>query len=210
MPQIGTWATLTFFRTDWPRIAAALASDPRPILPPEPLRFAALARTQPDATRVVILGQDPYPTRGHANGLAFSVAPDVALPRSLSNIFKELDADLGRTPPTGDLSFWADQGVLLLNSALTVPEGDAGGHAKLGWAALIQQVLAHLDPQPRAFLLWGKHAQTQANGLADHHLKIQTAHPSPLSARRGFFGSRPFSQINTWLETQGHAPIRWG
>lgn len=209
LPDIGAWATLPFFRSDWPRIAVALSNDTRSILPPEPLRFKALARTQPEQTRVVILGQDPYPTAGHANGLAFSVAPDIALPRSLRNIFKELEDDIGAAPANGDLSHWADQGVLLLNTALTVPEGDAGGHANLGWAPLIQQVLAHLDTKPRAFLLWGKYAQIQARGLADHHLRIETAHPSPLSARRGFFGSRPFSRINEWLDTQGHPAIRW-
>ena len=173
------------------------------------MRFAALERTRPDDAKVVILGQDPYPTKGHANGLAFSVAPDVALPRSLKNIFRELEDDIGTAPSTGDLSHWADQGVLLLNTALTAPEGDAGGHAKLGWAELTEQVLRRLDDTPRAFLLWGNHAQKLGAQLSEHHLKIETAHPSPLSARRGFFGSRPFSRVNIWLEAQGHAPIQW-
>ncbi len=207
--HLGAWADLPFFTEDWPRIRRHLAEETRAVLPPEPCRFAALARTQPEATRVVILGQDPYPTAGHANGLAFSVAPDIALPRSLANIFKELGSDIGKRPANGDLTPWADQGVLLLNSALSVPEGDAGGHAKLGWSTLATQVLDRLDPHPRAFLLWGRHAQKIASTLAPHHLKIETTHPSPLSASRGFFGSRPFSRVNAWLTARGEAPIDW-
>ncbi|MEO0388980.1 MAG: uracil-DNA glycosylase [Pseudomonadota bacterium] len=208
-PDVGAWSHLPFFTDDWPAIAKALDDLPRTVLPPDPLRFAALSRTQPDDVKVVILGQDPYPTRGHANGLAFSVNPDIALPRSLKNIFRELEDDIGNAPATGDLSDWADQGVLLLNTALSVPEGDAGGHAKLGWAKLTRQVLTRLDVTPRAFLLWGKHAQGFGDTLAPHHLKIETAHPSPLSARRGFFGARPFSRVNSWLVAQGQPPIRW-
>ena len=208
-PDVGAWGHLPFFTDDWPIIAKALEDDPRTILPPDLLRFAALNRTQPDDVKVVILGQDPYPTRGHANGRAFSVNPDIALPRSLKNMFRELEDDSGDAPATGDLSHWADQGVLLLNTALSVPEGDAGGHAKLGWAKLTRQVVTRLDDTPRAFLLWGKHAQGFGEALAAHHLKIETAHPSPLSARRGFFGSRPFSRVNAWLEAQDEPPIRW-
>lgn len=208
-PDIGTWADLPFFTEVWPAIATALGRDSRTILPPAPLRFAALARTQPQDTKVVILGQDPYPTAGHANGLAFSVAQGIPLPRSLKNIYRELEEDIGACPPTGDLAPWAEQGVLLLNTALTVPEGDAGGHASLGWSTLTQQVLARLDDTPRAFLLWGKHAQKLGAGLSDKHLRIETAHPSPLSARRGFFGSRPFSRVNDWLVAQGSEPIAW-
>lgn len=209
LPELGAWADLPFFSETWPKLAAVLAEDERTVLPPEPLRFAALERTQPEASRVIILGQDPYPTRGHANGLAFSVTPDTPLPRSLKNIFSEMEDDIGSAPQNGDLSHWADQGVLLLNTALSVPEGDAGGHAKLGWAELTRQVLGALDDTPRAFLLWGKHAQAHGAALSGHHLKIETAHPSPLSARRGFFGSRPFSRINAWLTEQGHSPISW-
>ncbi|MEO0945009.1 MAG: uracil-DNA glycosylase [Pseudomonadota bacterium] len=207
--NIAAWADLPFFTFDWPSIADALAAENRTILPPEPLRFAALERTQPQDTRVVILGQDPYPTKGHANGLAFSVTPETPLPRSLANIFREMEYDIGARPATGDLGHWADQGVLLLNTALTVPEGEAGGHAKLGWARLTGQVLERLDDTPRAFLLWGKHAQKLGANLGDHHLKIETAHPSPLSAARGFFGSKPFSRINAWLADQGQNPITW-
>ncbi|NNE81272.1 MAG: uracil-DNA glycosylase [Silicimonas sp.] len=208
-PDIGAWSHLEFFTNDWPRIKAAIDADHRDILPPAPQRFAALKLTPPEKTRVVILGQDPYPTPGHANGLAFSVAPDVALPRSLQNIYKELHADFGKTPENGDLSLWASQGVLLLNTSLSVPAGEAGGHAKLGWAALVGQILAHLDDLPRAYLLWGRHAQTIATNIAPHHLKISTPHPSPLSASRGFFGSRPFSRINAWLTERDDKPISW-
>jgi len=209
-PALGAWADLPFFSENWTDIARALADDTRRILPPDALRFAALERTQPDDTRVVILGQDPYPTPGHANGLAFSVTPETALPKSLKNIFAELLDDIGAAPPNGDLSPWADQGVLLLNTALSVPAGQAGAHAKLGWSVLIGQVLARLSDRPRAFVLWGKHAQGFKRHIAGaDHLFVETAHPSPLSAYRGFFGSKPFSRVNTWLETQDQPPIRW-
>lgn len=210
LPDLGEWGDLPFFRDHWPDLSARIAADPRTILPPEPLRFAALQRTQPKDTKVVILGQDPYPTPGHANGLAFSVSPETPLPKSLKNIFTELTDDIGTAPKSGDLTHWADQGVLLLNTALTVPENDAGGHANLGWRTLTDQILLRLSNQPRAFLLWGKHAQSfkpRINGEA--HLFVETAHPSPLSAYRGFFGSRPYSQINTWLTSHGQTPIRW-
>lgn len=205
------WANLRFFAETWPGIEAALKAETRDILPPAAERFRALDLTPPEATRVVILGQDPYPTPGHANGLAFSVAPGVRpLPRSLSNIFKELEADQGRAPASGDLSHWARQGVLLLNTALSVPAGEAGGHAKLGWDRLAREVLATLAAlRPMAFLLWGRPAQKAAAGIGGAHLKIETAHPSPLSARRGFFGSRPFGQVNAWLAARGEREIDW-
>ncbi|MBB97337.1 MAG: uracil-DNA glycosylase [Rhodobacteraceae bacterium] len=204
------WGDLPFFDTDWPDIAATLDADPRDILPPRGQVFAALDLCPPEATRVVILGQDPYPTPGHAHGLAFSAEPDVRpLPRSLSNIFKEMQDDLGACPPHADLRFWARQGVLLLNTVLTVPAGEAHGHKDLGWQRLTGQILARLNDTPRAFLLWGKPAQKLARDIHAPHFKIETAHPSPLSARRGFFGSRPFSRTNAWLTAQGHAPINW-
>lgn len=206
------WAHLPFFTEDWPRIEAALAADARVILPPTPQRFAALDLTPPDRVKVVILGQDPYPTPGHAHGLAFSVEPNVhPLPRSLSNIYKELQADLDVTRPTGDLRGWARQGVLLLNTALSVPSGEAGGHAKLGWQTLAEQVLAEVSARPCAFLLWGGHAQRLRPHIrTGDHLVMETAHPSPLSARRGFFGSRPFSQVNGWLTSRDKPPVDWG
>ncbi len=212
----GHWAHLPFFTDRWPDIEAKIQNDPREILPPAAQRFAALEAVTPQHVRVVILGQDPYPTPGHAHGLSFSVEPDVApLPRSLNNIYKELLDDLGATPPNGDLHFWATQGVLLLNTVLSVPAGDANGHKALGWQTLAHQVLADISARrPAAFVLWGKQAQALAPHITSpkdggQHLMIETAHPSPLSARRGFFGSRPFSTINTWLADQGDTPINW-
>ena len=206
-----TWHALPFFHENLPAIEQSLATEHRLVLPPERQVFAALDACAPQSVRVVILGQDPYPTPGHAHGLAFSVEPDVRpLPRSLNNIFKELGEDIGRTPPNGDLRFWAEQGVLLLNDVLTVPAGDARGHRRLGWQKLVPQVLDSLSNRPRAFVLWGNDARSHATRLAGHgHLVLQSAHPSPLSARRGFFGSRPFSTVNTWLKEQGQQPINW-
>ena len=207
---LGSWAELDVWHRHWPKIEAAVSADAREILPPLETRFAALQRTSPEKTRVVILGQDPYPTPGHANGLAFSVAPDVALPRSLRNIYRELEDDLGVTRPNGDLGDWADQGVLLLNTALSVPAGDANGHGKLGWHHLTREVMVKLSDHPRAFILWGAKAQGFRQFVAgEGHLFIETAHPSPLSARRGFFGSRPFSKVNDWLIGRGKEPVRW-
>lgn len=216
---LGAWAGLPFFQTRFPCIEQALRAESRDVLPPASDIFSALRLTSPDQTRVVILGQDPYPTPGHAHGLAFSVAPDVTpLPRSLSNIYKEMVSDIGQAPMTGDLRFWAKQGVLLLNTVLTVPAGVANGHKDLGWQTLTHQILAHVSTRPTAFVLWGKQAQALAPHITSptlgansgcEHLVIQTAHPSPLSARRGFFGSHPFSRINSWLSECGKPQINW-
>lgn len=208
--RLGQWSELPFFSKTYPKIVRQLQQDDRLILPPEGDRFRALELCQPNAVRVVILGQDPYPTPGHAHGLSFSVADQVSpLPKSLKNIFKELYNDLGLTRTTGNLTDWADQGVLLLNSSLTVPAGAAGGHKTYGWSALIHEVIDHLQHRPIAFVLWGKHAQNNAPTLADHHLVLRDPHPSPLSAHTGFFGSRPFSRINNWLVERGENPIEW-
>ena len=130
---------------------------------------------------------------------------------SLGNIFKELETDLNVKRTRTDLSDWADQGILLLNTALTVPEGAAKAHAKLGWSDLTRQVIDNLQDRPRAYLLWGNPAQAIARDVdATQNLKIETKHPSPLSAYGGFFGSRPFSQTNAWLRRQGMQPINWG
>ena len=204
------WAHLPFFRDDWPAIRDRLAAAPGWL--PGPARlFAALAATPPDATRVILLGQDPYPTPGHANGLAFSVNPGIALPRSLRNIMAELAEDQGGTPPDGDLTGWAAQGVLLLNTALSVPPGAAGAHARWGWDRLARQAVADAaSRRPLAYLLWGNHAQAAVRGLPrGTDLVIATAHPSPLSARRGFFGSRPFGRINDWLSARGEVAVDW-
>lgn len=208
-PVPAPWADLPFFRDDWPAIAARLRD--RDWLPGPGRVFAALALTPPAAARVVILGQDPYPTPGHANGLAFSVTPETALPRSLKNIFAEMRDDIGAAPPNGDLSGWARQGVLLLNTALSVLPGQAGAHATWGWDRLARQAVARAQAErPLAFVLWGAHAQKAVAGLPRAcDLVIATAHPSPLSARRGFFGSRPFSRVNDWLCARGEAPVDW-
>ncbi|SHG36861.1 Uracil-DNA glycosylase [Cognatishimia maritima] len=205
------WTHLPFFASDVATIEAHVAADARDILPPAYQRFAALDACAPEKVRVVILGQDPYPTPGHAHGLAFSVEPDVRpLPRSLTNIYKEMVEDLGAAPLNGDLRGWAAQGVLLLNTVLSVPAGEANGHKDLGWQTLAHQVLADVSQKPTAFVLWGKQAQNLAKHIhPGDHLMIETAHPSPLSARRGFFGSRPFSRINTWLADRGEQPIDW-
>ncbi|WP_341212289.1 uracil-DNA glycosylase [uncultured Limimaricola sp.] len=208
------WADLPFFSADWPTLRDRIDALPTTLPAPEK-RFRALELTPPEAVRVVILGQDPYPTPGHATGLAFSVPPELTkLPPSLRNIFKEMREDIGCAPNNGDLTHWAQQGVLLLNTALSVEPGAAGGHARWGWDALVAQVLARVAQQPCAFLLWGNHAQKVAapytgNSHGPDHLVIETAHPSPLSARRGFFGSRPFGRINEWLDARSAPRVDW-
>lgn len=162
--------------------------------------------------RVLITGQDPYPTPGHPMGLSFSVRPEVQpLPRSLVNIFAELHADLGIEPaPTGDLTPWARQGVLMLNRVLTVRPGAPASHRGKGWEAVTEQAIRALVArrQPLVAILWGRDAQSLAPML-DGTPRIESAHPSPLSASRGFFGSRPFSRVNALLAEQGADPIDW-
>ena len=208
-PPPPAWAHLPFFTRDWPAIRDRLRGIDW--LPGPGRVFAALEAVRPQDVRVVILGQDPYPTPGHANGLAFSVNPGVKLPRSLANIFAELETDTGARPPSGDLSRWARQGVLLLNTSLSVVPGQAGAHADWGWDRLAREAIADAQSHgPLGFILWGAHAARVARGLPrGDDLVIETPHPSPLSARRGFFGSRPFSRVNDWLLAQGRAPIDW-
>lgn len=208
--DVGAWADLPFFTDDWPRISRALSEETRQILPPEEQRFRALQILPPQMVRVVILGQDPYPTPGHANGLAFSVTKETPLPRSLKNIFAELESDIGVRRDHGDLTHWVPQGVLLLNTSLSVPAGEANGHKTLGWNVLVEQVLNRVSARPTAFVLWGNNAQKLAKHIqpGDHFL-VKSAHPSPLSARRGFFGSRPFSRVNEWLTDRGDPAIDW-
>jgi uracil-DNA glycosylase len=204
---LGAWADLPFFADDLPGIADQLSAD---ILPPPAQTFAALARCQPANTRVVILGQDPYHTVGKADGLAFSIPQGFGgRLDSLGNIFKEIQSDTGQTRTRTGLGDWADQGVLLLNTALTVLPGQPKVHAKIGWSKLVAQVLHRLNDQPRAAVLWGGPAQAYVTHLGPDHRIIQSAHPSPLSAYRGFFGSRPFSKVNQWLIDQGQQPINW-
>lgn len=210
--RLGAWAELPFFREHLPAIEQALAADPRPVLPPSNLVFHALERVQPDDVRVVILGQDPYHTAKKADGLAFSITAEFGgRLDSLGNIFKEIHSDLGVVRSRTQLDDWADQGVLLLNTILTVPQGCAKGHAKLGWQTLTDQILDRLSNRPRAYLLWGAPAQQAARDVDPvANFKHQSVHPSPLSAHRGFFGTRPFSQTNAWLRKNGHASINWG
>ncbi|MFC8526978.1 uracil-DNA glycosylase [Nocardia sp. NPDC057227] len=166
------------------------------------------------AVRVLIVGQDPYPTPGHAMGLSFSVAPDVKpVPRSLANIFAEYTKDLGfETPSNGDLSPWSDQGVLMLNRVLTVSPGQPASHRGKGWEAVTEQAIRALvgRDEPLVAILWGKDAASLKPLLAEGEVPfIESAHPSPLSASRGFFGSRPFSRVNELLDELGAEPVDW-
>lgn len=186
-------------------------AEGRGYLPPGPLVLRAFTG-DPDTVRVLVVGQDPYPTPGHAVGLSFSVAPDVRpLPRSLSNIFREYGSDLGLpAPTTGDLTPWFDRGVLLLNRVLTVRPGASGSHRGLGWEDVTQAAITHLAQRARPLvaILWGRDAQTAQQFLGDTPV-IASAHPSPMSADRGFFGSRPFTRSNQLLVEQGAPPIDW-
>lgn len=205
----GPWAHLPFFAQDWPALWDRLARTPDWQPGPDRL-FRALHLTPPEETRVVILGQDPYPTAGRATGLAFAFPPGSPPRDSLRNILAEVQADTGAAPDP-DLERWARHGVLLLNTILTVPLGQPNGHKGWGWETLTAQILAHLAATaPRAFLLWGTPAQRLCRSLPrDGHLFLQSPHPSPLSAHRGFLGSRPFSAVNRWLTARGVAPIDW-
>ena len=176
--------------------------------------FAALHHSPFEKTRVVILGQDPYHGPGQAHGLSFSVPPDVAPPPSLRNIFKELSHDLGIDPDPrfGCLYSWADQGILLLNSVLTVESGRAASHAGKGWEPITDAIIAALNEHRSGviFLLWGSYAQKKAAAVdSARHLVLKAPHPSPLSAHRGFLGCRHFSATNRYLEEQGATPINW-
>jgi len=185
------------------------------VYPPKEEVFAAFRLTPPASVRVVILGQDPYHEPGQAHGLAFSVKDGTRLPPSLKNIYKELQADLGVQPPvSGDLTRWAEQGVFLLNTVLTVEAGAANTHKDLGWQEFTDAVVAAVAklPQPVAFLLWGSQAHKKAPVAVNSpypRLVLQSPHPSPLSAYRGFFGSKPFSKINEFLAEHGEQPIAW-
>ena len=183
------------------------------ILPHSSLWFNALNSTPPDKVKVVILGQDPYPTPGHAHGLCFSVLPDVKpIPKSLINIYKELQDDLDIVNHNGNLQSWAEPGVLLLNSVLTVQSGQANSHQGQGWELFTDAVINELNRQSRpiAFVLWGAYAQKKGAIIdSKRHFVLRSPHPSPLSAYRGFFGSRPFSQINQFLQQQDQQQIDW-
>ena len=184
-----------------------------PVFPPPEEVFAAFDLCSFEAVKVVILGQDPYHGPGQAHGLCFSVPPGVPPPPSLKNILKELQDDLGQaTPSSGDLSPWARHGVLLLNTTLTVRQGEAFSHAKQGWEEFSDAVIRAVGQRraPCAFILWGAPAQKKAKFLdPSRHLVHSSAHPSPLSVYRGFYGSKPFSAVNSWLASRGQTPIDW-
>lgn len=202
------------------RIAAGLEAERREghqVLPAPGNILRAFSRPLADV-KVLLIGQDPYPTPGHAVGLSFAVDRDVRpLPRSLNNIYKELAADLGIAPsPHGDLSAWADQGVLLMNRVLTVRAGSAGSHRRRGWEQITELAVRAVvgrrrpdgSPAPLVAVLWGNDARSVVP-LLDGAARIESAHPSPLSASRGFFGSRPFSRTNELLRQQGAEPVDW-
>ena len=183
------------------------------VFPEEKNVFTALELTPFESVKVVILGQDPYHGFGQAHGLSFSVQKGIPLPPSLKNIYKELQEDIGGEFPTeGDLSHWAKQGVLLLNTVLTVEEGNANSHKGKGWERLTNRLIESLNElkHPVIFILWGKPAQDKEKLIINpNHVILKAPHPSPLSAYRGFFGSKPFSRVNGILIQQGQTPIRW-
>jgi uracil-DNA glycosylase len=187
------------------------------IYPPRGQRLRALELTPLDTVKVVILGQDPYHGPGQAHGLSFSVPEGVRVPPSLVNIYRELHDDLGvAIPPHGNLEHWARQGVLLLNNSLTVEAGRAGSHAGKGWEAITDAAVAAVArrTEPSVFVLWGSHARNKAKhvpelGPGTRHLVLTSPHPSPLSAHSGFFGSKPFSRANAFLEAHGRGKIDW-
>jgi uracil-DNA glycosylase len=190
------------------------------VYPPGPLIFNAFDHCSFEEVRVVIIGQDPYHGPGQANGLAFSVRPDLKIPPSLQNIYKEIEADLGRKTINqdpkgnviGDLTNWAEQGVLLLNATLTVRKRDAGSHQGHGWERFTDSVIEKLNQEKDklVFMLWGKFAQ-QKGQIVDEsrHLVLKSPHPSPFSAHRGFFGANHFSKANEYLKEHGFDPIAW-
>ncbi|MEO6118853.1 MAG: uracil-DNA glycosylase [Methylotenera sp.] len=187
------------------------------VFPPSPLIFNAFNHTPFDKVRVVIIGQDPYHGDGQAHGLSFSVPKGIAPPPSLMNIFKDISSDLGikmspKISQSGDLTPWADQGVLLLNATLTVEQAKAGAHQGKGWEAFTDAAIAALNKHREGlvFVLWGSYAQKKGDVIdAKRHLVLKSPHPSPLSAHRGFFGNHQFSKINQYLIQQGQTPIDW-
>jgi uracil-DNA glycosylase len=183
------------------------------IYPPQSQWFTALNSTPLDQVKVVILGQDPYHGPSQAHGLCFSVLPNVKVPPSLANIYKELKSDLGIEPPNhGCLTPWAEQGVLLLNATLTVEQGQAGSHQGKGWETFTDSIIDKINDhrQGVVFMLWGSYAQKKAPMIdAERHLVLQSVHPSPLSAYRGFLGCGHFSKANQYLESQGVGSVDW-
>ncbi len=201
-----------YFRSLLNQIEQARRSG-KTVYPSKTDTYAALDHTPYADVKAVIIGQDPYHGTDQAHGLSFSVKKGVTIPPSLRNIYKELHSDLGIMPANhGNLTEWAKQGVLLLNASLTVEAGKAGSHAKLGWQTFTDHIISSLNhhPEPIVFLLWGSHAQKKGRIIdrSKHHV-LECAHPSPLSAYRGFFGCKHFSKANTLLIQAGREPINW-
>lgn len=204
-----------FEKPYWPQLQAFVYEErsQHQIFPPHEDVFAALHLTPYQAVKVLILGQDPYHGPGQAHGLCFSVRPPVQPPPSLENIFKELHTDVGvAIPDHGSLERWAAQGVLLLNATLTVRAHQAGSHQKKGWETFTDEVIRTVSDKPElvVFVLWGSYARQKKKLIdLDRHVVIESPHPSPLSAHRGFFGSRPFSRVNEALASAGRPPVDW-
>ena len=215
--ELGLWKEIIDFpEKKWASIAENVekAYGETTVYPPRQEVFTAFRTTPPEKVRVVIIGQDPYHEPGQAHGLSFSVKPGVAVPKSLVNIYKELETDLGIPPAShGCLKKWAENGVLLLNSVLTVEKSKAGSHKSFGWEKFTDAAIRATNslPQPMVFLLWGNYAIKKAALIETDapRLVLSSAHPSPLSAYRGFFGSAPFSKINEFLRSHGEKEIDW-
>lgn len=215
--ELGPWAQIISFPQDrWESLSNRVenAYKTATVYPPRENLFAAFQATPPEKVRVVILGQDPYHEPGQAHGLSFSVQPGVKTPKSLVNIYREMEEDLGIPPAShGYLQHWAEEGVLLLNSILTVEAHAAGSHRKFGWEEFTDAAITATNdlPQPIAFLLWGNYSIKKAALIRTQapRLILSSPHPSPLSAYRGFFGTRPFSKINAFLAEMGEAPVDW-
>ena len=199
-----------YFTTLWEKVKEEYQTTK--CFPPKDHIFRAIELTPFDEVKVVIIGQDPYHNDNQANGLCFSVSDKVKAPPSLKNIFKELEDDLGIKKTSNELEIWAKQGVLLLNTTLTVRAHEANSHKDLGWEQFTDFIIKEISDKKEnvVFVLWGAFAQKKA-GLIDasKHFIIQSAHPSPFSVHKGFFGSRPFSKINQFLEEKGKEPINW-
>ena len=199
-----------YFTTLWEKVKEKYQTTK--CFPPKNQIFRAIELTPFEEVKVVIIGQDPYHNDNQANGLCFSVSDKVTAPPSLKNIFKELEDDLGIKKTSNELEMWAKQGVLLLNATLTVRAHEANSHKDLGWEKFTDFIIKEISDKKEnvVFVLWGAFAQKKA-GLIDtsKHFIIQSVHPSPLSARKGFFGSRPFSKINQFLEEKGKEPVNW-
>jgi uracil-DNA glycosylase len=216
-PETAGWRRLPFFQDGSAeavaaKVDAAIASGARVLPPPEAV-FTSITLTPIERVKVVVLGQDPYPTPGDSHGLAFSYRGSRRLPASLRTILAEMAEDLGAPmPKSGDLTPWARQGVLLINTALTVEAGVSGAHMKFGWSALADQAMAAISEQQPAvvFLLWGGPARKRAALVdRDKHLVIEAGHPSPLNRLNDFRGTRPFSRANAWLASKGLEPVDW-